>query len=67
MEFAGFTTSLVFVGLDFVFLKPGQRSLARKVDAGVKSSYPELMPRSFWFRWAAMFTFLSGLAYYALF
>lgn len=34
-------------------------------DAGItKQVVPELMPRVlFWFRWAAMFTFLSGLIY----
>lgn len=39
-----------------------------KIDAGVKKVVvPELMPRVlFWFRWAAMFTFLSGLSYYAV-
>jgi uncharacterized membrane protein len=40
-----------------------------KLDAGTKKVLvPELMPRVlFWFRWAAMVTFLSGLTYYAVF
>jgi uncharacterized membrane protein len=57
-----------WIGLLY-FLNLVNVPLQGKLDAPTKKIIvPELMPRVlFWFRWAAMITFLSGLTYYAVF
>jgi uncharacterized membrane protein len=62
-----YVSGVCWIGLLY-FLNLVNVPLQGKLDAGVKKVLtPELMPRVlFWFRWAAMFTFLSGLTYYAL-
>ncbi|MBK6608366.1 MAG: urate hydroxylase PuuD [Leptospiraceae bacterium] len=63
-----YVSGVCWIGLLY-FLNLVNVPLQGKLDAGVKKVLtPELMPRVlFWFRWAAMFTFLSGLTYYAVF
>lgn len=63
-----YVSGVCWIGLLY-FLNLVNVPLQGKLDAGVKKVLvPELMPRVlFWFRWAAMFTFLSGLTYYVLF
>jgi uncharacterized membrane protein len=60
-------SGVCWIGLLY-FLNLVNVPLQGKLDAATKKVVvPELMPRVlFWFRWAAMFTFLSGLAYYAI-
>ncbi len=63
-----YVSGVCWIGLLY-FLNLVNVPLQGKLDASIKKSLvPELMPRVlFWFRWAAMFTLLSGLAYYALY
>ena len=62
-----YVSGVCWIGLLY-FLNLVNVPLQGKLDAGVKKVLtPELMPRVlFWFKWAAMFTFLSGLLYYAI-
>lgn len=63
-----YVSGVCWLGLLY-FLNLVNVPLQGKLDAGIKKVLtPELMPRVlFWFRWAAMITFLSGLTYYALY
>lgn len=61
-----YVSGVCWIGLLY-FLNLVNVPLQGKLDAGVKSSHTWInASRSFWFRWAAMFTFLSGLLYYAI-
>ncbi len=62
-----YVAGVCWIGLLY-FLNLVNVPVQGKLDAGTKKVLtPELMPRVlFWFRWGAMITFLSGLAYYAV-